>query len=299
MNFYIFENKKMPWGDYGDVLLTGWAYPDESDRHKICIERTGPFVPPVYEWAKMLLVSETTKQQLEQSGLKGIGFIKAYFKKIVHIDWTKWDLNAENPEFYPVGQEPENYIEKKKHDPRIAEKMEPVWCLLLNEETLIGRQQRNVSHINELFIIENSWTGNDIFTGKGAGYIYFTEKAKKWFEENLGDYANFTAFQSKTATQDEIDFALEYIKPLPVKVDPFAHLTPKDWKAYQKHIDEAKKFIEKAKTAKTEKSKATNIHKALNSFKKAGQIRPLGKKEQLLYTTYLDLLTKQFPIPEK
>lgn len=158
--------------------------------------------------------------------------------------------------------------------------MEAIWCLKLDKETLIGRKQKNVSGRDELFIIENSWTGNDIFISKSAGHIYLTEKAKKWFEENLPEFVNFREFNSKIATQQEIDFASDYIKPKQAKVDPFAHLTEKDWKNYQKFIGQANKLVVKSKSDKTEKSKLTSINKAIDCLKSAEQIRTLGKKEQ-------------------
>lgn len=283
----------MPWGDYGNTLLVGYVYPDDNDENIIYIERTGPFVPPVYEWARILLVSDSTKQKIEKSNLKGVEFSKTVFKKIVNIDWTKWDLNDDEPKLYPAGGEPENYIFKRKHSPELASKMEEIWALKLNEETLIGRKRRNVSDNDELFIMENSWTGNDIFCGKGAGHIYFSKNAKTWFEENLQEYANFKSFNSKVALQEEIDFLLEYLQPQTPKVDPFAHLTEQDWKIYQKYLNHAKKFIAKSQSDKTEKSKTTSIKKAIESFKNAEQIRPLGKKEQeilnklLLTVSYL------------
>lgn len=275
----------MPWGDYGDTLLVGYAYPDDNDENIIYLERTGPFVPPVYEWARILLVSDTIKQKIEKSDLKGIEFIKTIFKKIVNIDWTTWDFEADEPKFYPAGGEPENYIFTRKHNPALADMMEAIWALKLNEETLIGRNQKDVSERDELFIIENSWTGNDIFCGQGARHIYFSENAKIWFEENLQEYANFKNFNSKIATQEEINFLKEYIKPKPQKIDPFTHLTVLDWKNYQTFLGHARKFIVKSQTDKTEKSKTTSIKKAIESFRNAEQIRPLGKKEQ-------DLLNK-------
>ncbi|AZA98269.1 hypothetical protein EG359_01025 [Chryseobacterium joostei] len=273
----------MPWGDYGNTLFTGFAYPDENNDEIIYIERAGPFVPAIYKKWDMILVSESTRQKLEKSDLKGIQFINTTFKKIVDIDWQNWDLEAEKPRIYPAGGEPENYIFTRKHNAEIAKKMEAIWCLKLDKETLIGRKQRNVSGRNELFIIENAWTGNDIFISKSAGHIYLTEKAKKWFEENLPECIMFREFNSKIATQQEIDFVLDYIKPTAPKVDPFAHLTEKDWKNYQKFLEHATKFIAKSKTDKTEKSKAKSIEKAIESFKNAQAIKPLGKKEQFLF----------------
>lgn len=268
----------MPWGDYGNTLLVGYAFHND-DQTQILVERTGPFVPPVYNWGRMLLISDSLKQVLETTDLKGFIFQKTVFKKIVNIDWTNWDLNAADPKSYPAGGEPENYILGRKHHPETADLMEAIWCLELDDQTLTGRQ-KDTSGKTNLFLIENSWTGNDIFITKGAGYVYFSEKAKTWFEANGNGFANFEPFQSKVATPEEIEIANEYIKPIPQKVDPFAHLTPKDWKTYQKLIAQANKFIVKSKSDQTEKAKLLSLKKAIESFKSAQQIRPLGKKEQ-------------------
>jgi len=82
---------------------------------------------------------------------------------------------------------------------------------------------------------------------------------------------------------------LDYIKPKQAKVAPFAHLTEKDWKNYQKFIGQANKYFVKSKSDKTEKSKSTSINKAIDCLKSAEQIRTLGKKEQDL----LNRLTEQ------
>ncbi len=283
MEYYMFRNKKMPWGDYGNTLLVGYAFPSEDNANEIFIERAGPFVPPVYTWANMLLVSDSFKKKLEKSDLSGFRFQETIFKKIVHIDWMKWDLEAKEPKIYPSGGEPENYIAKRKHNTEVAEEMEAIWCLQLDNETLIGRKQRNISSRDELFIIENTWTGSDIFTSRGKGHIYFTEKAKQWFKEQADGFGNFESFNSKIATQAEIDAANDYLKPVQTKMDPYAHLTEKDWKVYQKYIEHAKKWMAKSKTDQTEKSIKTSLTKAIENLKNAEKIRPLGKKEQQLF----------------
>ena len=270
----------MPWGDYGNTLLVGYAFPDEKDKSKILVERTGPFVPPVYYWAKYLLISDTLKQKLEQSNLKGFEYQETVFHKIVDLDWTNWDLTADNPKIYPSGGEPENYIEKRKHNSEIAEKMETIWCLKLDNKTLIGKQNKNATGRQNLFIIENSWTENDIFLTENSGFIFLSEKAKIWFENNSDGFAEFELFNSKVATQEEIETIKDSIKPKPVKVDPFAHVTEKDWKNYQKLTEQANKFVAKSKSDKTEKSKLISINKAIDCLKSAEQIRTLGKKEQ-------------------
>jgi hypothetical protein len=279
MNFYTFENREMPWGDYGNILYTGFAYEDSNDPSLVYIERVGPYVPPVYSCSQYLLVSEKFAKRLEQSDLKGFTLRETRYKKVVKIDWEKWDFDEE-PEKYPRGGEPENYILAGRHNPKLMEVMEKILCFQLDSETLTGRKSRVVSGRDELFIIENSWTGNDIFLTKGAGYIFFSEKAKQWFEEHADGYVQFERFNSKVATADEINFAIEYITPPKRKADPYAHLSIKDWKNYQKYVSKADLLIIKVRSNCTEKEKKANIEKAIEFYRKAEQIRPLGKKEQ-------------------
>ncbi|UIR56393.1 hypothetical protein LZQ00_00890 [Sphingobacterium sp. SRCM116780] len=290
MNFYIFRNKKMPWGDYGNTLLVGYAFPDENDETKILIERTGPFVPPVYYWSDYLLISNIMKQKLEQSDLKGFDYQKTFFHKVVDIDWTNWDLEADKPKLYPAGGEPENYIFTRKHNPDIANKMKPIWVLNLCEEVLIGKKDKDAIGRQNLFLIENSWKETDIFLAVNTGFVFLSEKAKIWFENNSDGFADFELFNSKVATQEEIAIVKDSIKSKPIKVNPFVHLTEKDWKNYQKFIEQANKSIAKSKTDKTNESKLTSINKTIESLKNAQQIRTLGKKEQDL----LNRLTEQY-----
>ena len=51
MKYYIVENRKMPWGDYGNTLFEGrLLVMDENyqitEVHKI--ERTAPYIPEIY-----------------------------------------------------------------------------------------------------------------------------------------------------------------------------------------------------------------------------------------------------------
>jgi len=279
MEFYTFKNKEMPWGDYGDTLYTGFAYRNKNDI--LCLERAGTFVPPIYEVAlNILIVTDETKQKLEDSGLKGFTFSKAAIKKVVDIDWMSWDFEADEPTLYPHGGEPENYIKNRKHNVALADKVPMVWEVTMDNKTLVGRKQCVVESSDELFIIENSWSGSDIFTSEGCLYIFFSAKARAWLEENLKEYAVFEKFNSKIGTAEEIDFALDYIKPIETKSNPYAHLTEKDWKDFQRLLRQAEQYIEKQRNAKTEKSKEHNRTKAIESFKMAESIRPLPKKEQ-------------------
>ena len=94
---------------------------------------------------------------------------------------------------------------------------------------------------------------------------------------------------SKIGTEEEIAFALDYIKPHEPKANPYAHLEIKDWQDFEKFQRHAMAFIEKMQKAKTEKSKVHNRMKAIEAFQSAENIRPLPKKAK----QKLEVLQKQ------
>lgn len=68
MTIYILQNAKMPWGDYGSMLLSGMTSHLPRKNGLLQLERTGPFVPPItLSGVDEIVVTDTFKRQLEQS----------------------------------------------------------------------------------------------------------------------------------------------------------------------------------------------------------------------------------------
>jgi hypothetical protein len=114
------------------------------------------------------------------SGLIGLSFRPVIKKHIVEIDWTAWDLNAEEPLYYPDSGEPEDYILAGKHSDSIADGIGNLWELVTPTRGTFN---------NETFIDTDSQ--HDIFKAENRGYILVTEKAKHWIENNAGDWVTF------------------------------------------------------------------------------------------------------------
>jgi hypothetical protein len=79
-----------------------------------------------------VIVTDDFRRRLLASNLKGIGFRPTVLKRIVQLDWRSWDLQAEEPPKYPAGGEPENYILGRKHNPRIASEVGPLWEVVID-----------------------------------------------------------------------------------------------------------------------------------------------------------------------
>lgn len=106
-------------------MLSGHTYwGDET----LSVERVGPFVPPISFPFGEALVTEALKSEIAES-FPDIAFRQTIYGKVVKLDWRSWDLTAEEPEKYPAGGEPENYVERRKHDPDLAANMPALWAL--------------------------------------------------------------------------------------------------------------------------------------------------------------------------
>src|SRR5437588_831065 len=90
--WYRVRNVEMPWGDYGAMLLSGMtSRPDTQGR--LPVERTGPFVPPItIAGVSDVIVTDSFRALLEQSGLRGLEFRETVLKRVVRVDWRRWDL---------------------------------------------------------------------------------------------------------------------------------------------------------------------------------------------------------------
>ena len=127
MPWYRVANAEAPWGDYGAMLFAGMLDHRDSDGH-VGVERAGPFVPPIYVGTRNILIATNeTRDFLERAALTGFDFRPTVMKRIVRLDWRHWDFGAEDPERYPAGCEPENYVLGRKHNPNLAEEMAPLW----------------------------------------------------------------------------------------------------------------------------------------------------------------------------
>lgn len=193
MKIYQLNNRETNWGDYGDILVSGMTAHLERYNDLLQLERTGPYVPPLINsglWD--IVVTDKVKEGLMVSGIIGIGFRAVIKKRIVYVDWTTWDTNAEEPSYYPESGEPEDYILEQEHSELLAERVGDLWELLI---PITG------TFSNEKFIC-NGLT-SDIFKADNKGYILVTDKGKNWIERNAGDWVTFeTVSEVSISTTD-------------------------------------------------------------------------------------------------
>jgi hypothetical protein len=182
MKFYRLTNKEMPWGDYGDILLTGMTSHLDRQNGMLQYERTGHFQPDiVISGLEDLLVTDSIKKKIEFSDLKGFQFKPVIKRHISFVDWTTWNLEKEDPEFYPDNGEPENYILTLPHSQQLADKMENVWEVIAEENGAFLDSQTYKQGDKKI----------DIMRTENSGWFLLTEKAKKWIETNCDNWTEF------------------------------------------------------------------------------------------------------------
>jgi hypothetical protein len=190
---YTLHASHMPWGDYGDILLSGMTSHLERHEGFLQLERTGPFVPPIFlPGIADIVVTDDFKHLLEGSGLTGFTFQPVIKKHIVVLEWEKWDKESEEPLEYPSTGEPEDYILERAHSPELAQQIGDLWELCLEECAEVAREQIGPQTWDvEIFVVQSSWNERDWFRAKGVGYNYVSENAKLWLERIASEWVRF------------------------------------------------------------------------------------------------------------
>ena len=162
------RNTEAPWGDYGRILVDGIA--SRRDDGALLIERTGPFVPPItIMFGQDIVVTDAFKHELESSGLRLHGFRQVVKKRIVRLDWRRWDLGAREPERPPPSGEPENFILMRKHNKEMSHAMGMLWELRLDVEV----------------------DGGSDLVRPRPGLILASLRARDWLADRAGNWLRF------------------------------------------------------------------------------------------------------------
>jgi len=204
--FYKLDGRPLTsWGDYGDILQHGLSW--RGDRGLLELRRTGPFIPPItfpcYSSSDEVVLTTTTRERLEASGLNGFAFQAVKKTQIVNLPWHEWDLKARVPREYPKSGEPEDYLDMRRPNARVSQQMGDLWELVVPDTANIGvvpdvehssyQEQRLWRSTFQNYYFEvKSWNGADVIraatTNGQVHFVLVAERGKLWFEENLGRY---------------------------------------------------------------------------------------------------------------
>ena len=200
MKIYILEAPYSFWGDYSDILVHGMASHSKGlFKGSLLLERTDPYIPPIsFPGIGDIVITNEFKEKLESSGLSGFTFLPVIKERIVELDWQEWDDTSDDPPIFPDTGEPEDYILERPHSPDLAEKMGQLWEVLIEENARVEKvEPKNIFSDTKIYLISDSWNGDDIFRAHDVRYVYLSEKAKNWFRENAGKHVSFREVKLK------------------------------------------------------------------------------------------------------
>lgn len=192
MRFFSLERPEFRWGDYGDILLHGMAARDEQSG-LLLLERTGNFVPPIsFPGLPGIVVTNEFRSRLEQSGFTGIAFQPVIKRRIVDLDWLRWDSSLDEPAQLPDSGEPEDYLLPAKHDESLAQSMPDLWELVIGKTAHVLRiEDSNAEFGVRLSLLRDTWKGEDFFAVPEVLYEFVTESAKDWLEKEAANFVGF------------------------------------------------------------------------------------------------------------
>lgn len=190
---FLIENKTPPWGDWGDILWTGLT-PWDENKQSIAIERTGPFTPKAYFSSNNFIFTKEIKELIENSSLKGIKFLyEIEKKKIINLDWTKWDVNKDITDYLDDLYEPVDLIFDGINDVKLNQDMPDYYLssiesqIHLNKNKLIDMQNPS----EYITFVGNELDDSDFFMGIEILGCFISARAKNWLEKycpNCFDY---------------------------------------------------------------------------------------------------------------
>jgi len=182
--FYRLRQPEPPWGDYGDILFHGMA--SHSKNGELELERTGPFAPPISKPGGFVIVTSAFLSQLRESGLQGIDVGPVTKKRIPIVDWREWEPFGSKEMKYPAGNEPENYILRRKHSQETADALGELWELRF-------RPGIQISCEGGYHLVLSSWDGSDFVVAKNDRpiYNYVSQHARDWLLQNALEWVAF------------------------------------------------------------------------------------------------------------
>jgi hypothetical protein len=178
---------KAPWGDYGKILMHGMSRHLGRKNDLIQLERTGPHISPItFPGSGDIVVTNAFRSAVEKSELARFTFKPVIKSHIVELNWESWDLTTPKPFKYPDSGGPESYVLGQPHSPAASKALGDLWEMCLEGGVDVIREGWSV-----VGYLPETWNGADFFLGRTTGNACVSQKARRWLEQNFGDYVEF------------------------------------------------------------------------------------------------------------
>jgi hypothetical protein len=203
-NLFLLRQASL-WGDYGDVLVSGYASRDE-ETGRLLLHRGGPFTPPVFfPWCDVgghaLVVTDAFRKELQRSPAASLDFRPAVKHRIVNLSfaWQRWDRNAETPPRRPKGGDPEAYLWDEPHAPAIAADMPELWEVLPPVlPCKIEMESRSADEPDEYFWTPMGADYRGLFRDREEWCTFVVDRPMRdWLQQHAAEWVRFEPLVTK------------------------------------------------------------------------------------------------------
>jgi hypothetical protein len=124
------------------------------------------------------------------------GFSFQPVKKVltVELHWENWDLETEEPPYFPDSGEPEDYILGQPDSHSASAALGELWEVIVPATARILHSKPVSDSYQDLLVDLSTWNGAVLFRSDGYAAILFSERGRAWFSEHWGEYVDFQEF---------------------------------------------------------------------------------------------------------
>ncbi len=178
---FVLTSNPPPWGDFGKILIHGMTANSPRSNGLLCLERTGPYVPPItFPSVSDIVVTDAFRQALEPQGFTGFEWRPVIKKHIVPFAWEHWDRAALEPEVYPHDGGPEDYVLSGEHSPGMADAMGELWEIALPDITGLQGDRGSINL--------SAYDGQDICRVNRWGRLFVSARFAAWLERHFAQW---------------------------------------------------------------------------------------------------------------
>ncbi|MBI3968523.1 MAG: hypothetical protein HY329_23045 [Chloroflexi bacterium] len=191
MSVFSLEAPKMPWGEYGDIMMHGTTSPQGRRRDAVPPERAGSFIPPISFVGDGVIVTGELRRQLEESGLTGAAFRPLSPARLAQVAAERQPGPvSQSPGSAGAGAEAGTSPLSSDSDP--SGQVSDLWEIDLAEHASGVSEHIGPNAWDfETSIVEATWDGTDWFRVASANTIFVSRRAREWLERVAGDWVSF------------------------------------------------------------------------------------------------------------
>jgi hypothetical protein len=178
---YAAMTREAPWGDYGSIIVHGLSAHLDRLEGQLQLERTGPYVPGItLPGISDVVVVDEVRERIQAASLSGCRFVPLMKSRIVHLDWSDWDLESELPREMPESGEPEDFVLARSHDHALSDEIGPLWELQLDAGPRVARTRSSLGRFQYDFTYGAS-AGSlpDFWRGANMRYVFVSDHARE------------------------------------------------------------------------------------------------------------------------